>query len=225
MARTLAATALALGISLAGGATATYALHEDSHWLAIAAWEVNGEPIERRETRLVDGGGGVPEVRSGDRVRYLVRVEGQSEDVAIQLSFNDPGHAYVIGSASGGSCEAPVEAAPGAFQQACVVAVGDAGDGELLVTYEITRPSDRACGSAQGEPDVAALIVSQPMRHAADVHVCAASAAAPAPSATPAPVIPNTATVATTSHPSSALVVVAAVLLLIAGGVLLPARR
>lgn len=222
------ASALALA-ALLMSTPSTFALHEEAHQLGIAAWAINGEPVPDREGRL-DGtvGGALPEVHTGDRVEYLVRVVDQSEALSIQLAFNHPGHAYVLGSASGGSCDAPAAAAPGIFHQDCVVAVDDDGSGNLLLTYEITEPSDDPCDGSAGEPVTATLIVTQPQRAVSDLHVCAAVAPAPAPPPSPTPSsvapLPDTALAdGSDRHPSRGVGLAALIVLL--GGATLLARR
>lgn len=201
-----------------------HALHESGHPLGIAAWEIDGAAVDEREEALQDGSTTpLPTVEQGDRVTYLVRIVEQTDDAVIQLSFNSPGHAYVLGSASGGSCEAPSDVAPGMFQHTCVIAVGDDGSGDLSVTYEITAISDNDCENPAGEPDVVTLIVSGPVRAASDVWVCAGGAVP----ATPATALPDTAMAidsAETARPN-AIIGIGAVLLLIGSLVLLPRRR
>lgn len=206
-----------------------YALHEDAHPLGIAAWEIDGAAVDGRENALENGSTTpLPTVQQGNRVIYLVRIVDQADDATIQLSFNSPGHAYVLGSASGGSCEAPAEVAPGMYQHNCVVAVGDDRSGDLSVTYEITASSNNDCVNPVGEPDVATLIVTEPVRAASDVRVCGGPAA-PAPSAspTPAPALPDTAmaTDAVEAARPNVIIGVGAVLLLIGSLALLPKRR
>lgn len=218
------AGALALVASSTIATGPVRALHEDGHPVGIAAWEIDGRAVDGREEALESGSTTpLPTVQQGERVTYLVRIVDQTDDAAIQLSFNSPGHAYVLGSASGGSCEAPADVAPGMFQHACVIAVGDDGSGDLSVTYEITAASDNACENPAGEPDIATLIVSEPARAASDVVVCSGGAAP----ATPAAALPDTA-IAT--HPveatrPNAIIGIGAVLLLIGSLVLLPRRR
>ncbi|MFN2419057.1 MAG: hypothetical protein ABR593_09060 [Candidatus Limnocylindria bacterium] len=205
------------------------ALHEDGHPLGIAAWEIDGVGVDGRENALENGSiTPLPTVQRGDRVTYLVRIVDQADDATIQLSFNSPGHAYVLGSAPGGSCEAPAEVAPGMFQHDCVIAVGDGGSGDLSVTYEITASSDNGCDSPAGEPDVVTLIVTEPVRAASDVVVCGGFAApAPSASATPAPALPDTAVTADAAEAArpNAIIGIGAVLLLLGSLVLLPRRR
>lgn len=222
--------AIALALSSAMMAGTAFALHEEGQTVGIAAWEIDGSAVERRDDRLNETGSmtPLPTVQQGDRVTYLVRVVDQAEDASVQLSFNSPGHAFVLGSASGGSCETPDEVAPGIFQHSCLIAVGGDGSGDLLVTYEITASSDNDCLNPAGEPDVVTLIVNEPMRIASDVWVCGGAAApAPTASATPAPALPDTATAmdpGETTRPS-AIIGIGAVLMLIGSFVLLPRRR
>lgn len=219
-----AAGALALVVSSTIATGPVRALHEDGHPLGIAAWEIDGAAVDGRENALENGSiTPLPTVQRGDRVSYLVRIVDQADDATIQLSFSSPGHAYVLGSASGGSCEAPVEVAPGMFQHDCVIAVGDGGSGDLSVTYEITASSDDDCDNPTGEPDVVTLIVTEPARAASDVVVCGGVAAP----ATPAPALPDTAvaTDAVEVARPNAMIGFGAVLLLIGSLVLLPRRR
>lgn len=206
-----------------------YALHEDAHPVGIAAWEIDGAAVDGRENALQNGSmTPLPTVQEGDRVTYRVRIVDQADDATIELSFNSPGHAYVLGLASGGSCEAPAEVAPGRFQHNCVIAVGDDGTGDLSVTYEITASSDNDCENPAGEPDVVTLIVTEPVRAASDVVVCAGAAGpAPSASATPAPALPDTAMTADAVEAArpNAIIGSGAVLLLIGSLVLLPRRR
>ncbi len=219
-----AAGALALVASSTVAAGPVLALHQDGHPVGIAAWEIDGAPVDGREAALENGSTApLPNVQQGERVTYLVRIVDQNDGASIQLSFNSPGHAYVTGSASGGSCGAPVEAAPGMFQHGCVIAVGDDGSGDLSVTYEITAASDNGCGNTAAEPDVVTLVVSEPVRAASDVVVCGGDAAPP----TPAPELPDTAmeTDAVEAARLNAIIGIGAVLLLIGSLVLLRQRR
>lgn len=201
-----------------------HALHEDDHPVGIAAWEIDGVAVAGREDALENGSTTpLPTVQQGDRVTYLVRIVDQADDAAIQLSFNSPGHAYVLGSASGGTCEAPAGVAPGGFQHSCVIAVGDDGSGDLFVTYEITASSSNNCENPTGEPEVVTLIVSEPVRAASDVVVCTGGSAA----GTPAPAMPDTAMAGDAAEAArpNAMIGIGAVLLLIGSFVLLPRRR
>lgn len=224
---------LSASMALAGtalsSASITHATHEEAHPVGLAAWEVDGVAVDQRAERLNAEPADLVTVEEGDRVRYLVRLVDQSADVDIQLSFNSPGHAYVLGSASGGSCAAPFAAAPGIFQHSCTVAIGDDGSGDLLVTYEITASSEQACNETSGEPDVATLVLSEPQawRTASDVRVCGSQSAAPAPTATPAGELPDTAAALDAAAPPrpDAIIGFGALILLVGSLVLLPRRR
>lgn len=224
-------SAFALGVFTLMPTGTALALHDAAHPVGMAAWVVDGVAVDGREDRLnaVPEPMTLPVVQQDARVTYLVRAVDQSADVDIQLSFNSPGHAYVLGSASGGSCTAPAEAAPGIFQQACTVAIGDDGSGDLLVTYEITASSAQACDDTSGEPDVATLVLSEPQawRTASDVRVCASQAADPDPTPTPATELPDTATAldATARAQPNAIIGFGALILLVGSLVLLPRRR
>jgi len=227
----VAITFAVLAGSLAS-AGAAFALHEEGHSIGIAAWEIDGEPVAMRDSRLNEEGTEtpLPTVQQGDRVTYLIRVVDQTDDVEIQLAFNSPGHAYVLGSASGGSCAAPAEAAPGIFHQTCSVAVDSSGSGDLFVTYEVTASSNDPCDGSAGEPDTVTLIVSEPVRNASDVVVCGGAASAPtgtsAPTGSPAPALPDTALIdASTPDRPNAAIGVLATLLVLGGVTLLPRRR
>jgi hypothetical protein len=227
----ITASVLALMATATSSAGTANGLHDDAHPIGIAAWEIDDVAVERRDERLSETGPTtpLPVVQDGDRVMYLVRVVDQTGDADLQLNFNSPGHAYVLGSASGGSCEAPAEAAPGIFQHSCTVSVGDDGSGDLFVTYEITATSDQDCENPAGEPDVVTLVVSEPIRAASDLRLCAGEAAAPAatpaPAETPAAGLPDTAMAADSAGvaPPNAIIGIAAVLLFI--GSLVPLLR
>lgn len=215
MNRLIIPSAMALALLVGGfSSSPTMALHEASHQVGIAAWTIDGEPVELREERLSDDVAGVPEVQTRSRITYLVRVVDQADDLAIELGFNDPGHAYVLGSASGGTCQLPAQVAPGTFRQDCVVTVGDTGSGDLFVTFEITTPSTDQCGAPAGEPHVATLIVAEPQRHASDVHVCASERS-----------VPDTAMSPSVHEMSNAAIALVAVVLVLGGVALLPRRR
>jgi hypothetical protein len=224
------AFAMAVG-SLASTGTA-FALHEDGHWIGIAAWEIDGAPVAMRDQRLNEDGAEtpLPRVQQGGRVSYLIRVVDQTDDVEIGLAFNSPGHAYVLGSASGGSCATPAEAAPGIFNQTCTVSVGDSGSGDLYVTYEITAASNDACDGSSGEQDTVTLVVSEPVRNASDVVVCAGSATAPTGSpvstSSPAPALPDTALTDSSEadRPNAAIALLATLLVLCSFTLLLRRR-
>jgi len=227
----IAITFALLAGSLAS-AGAAFALHEEGHWIGIAAWEIDGEPVAMRDQRLNEQGTEtpLPTVQQGDRVTYLIRVVDQTDDVEIRLAFNSPGHAYVLGSASGGSCATPAEAAPGIFQQTCSVTVDGSGSGDLFVTYEITASSNDPCDGSAGEPDTVTLIVSEPVRNASDVVVCGGAASAPAgtsaPTSSPEPVLPDTAFAdASAADRPNAVIGMLATLLVLGGITLLPRRR